>query len=59
MEQSPAPLLCNHGHTDGGHRERRADEDSVEHYQCDVRGPSPSPAHRSIAPRDECLSGRQ
>ena len=33
MEHSPAPLLRNHGHADRCHRERHADEDSVEHYE--------------------------
>ena len=59
MEQSPAPLLCNHGHTDRGHRERCTDKDSVEHDNCDVRGPSPSAGHRSIAPGHERFPGRQ
>jgi hypothetical protein len=59
MEQSPTPLLRNYGHTHRRHREYRADEDSVESYQGDVRGPSPAPAHRSMAPGYQSLSSRQ
>ncbi len=33
IEEPPASLLRNDGHTDRRHRERRADDDSVEHYE--------------------------
>ncbi len=59
MEQSPGPLLRDHGHAHGSHRKRRSEDNRVEHHERDVRGPSPSTGDRTVAAGDERLCGCQ
>lgn len=59
MEQSPTPLLRDHGHAHGSHRQRRAEDDRVEDHERDVRRPSPSTDDRTGAAGEECFRGCQ
>jgi hypothetical protein len=59
MEQTPTPLLGDHGHAYRRQRKRHANEEGVERHQGHVSRPSPATDDRPGTPRDQCLSARQ